>query len=117
MALNFKKIAKSATVLSDLMEHRTKVSKKDGIYHITDFDIVPSPKGGTYAICAISDTEFINGGFVLTKIFNEFVDMNDGDITATREEFKKSGGIRVKLEKTLTNDGTKNLTKVEVLED
>lgn len=116
MALNFKKIAKSATVLSDIMEHRTKVPKKDGIYHITEFDIISSTKGEAYVICAINDKEFINGGFVLTKIFNEFIAMNDGDITATREEFKNSGGIRVKLEKTMTTEG-KNLTKVEVLED
>ena len=116
MALNFKKIAKSATVLSDIMEHRTKVKKQEGEYHIEDFDVIVNEKGEQYVICAISESEFINGGFVLNKIFNEFIAMNDGDITGTREEFRKSGGIKVKLTKSETKTG-KSLTKVEVLDD
>lgn len=114
MAINFKELAQKQTVLSSIMENRTKVSKKDGVYTIYDFDIVPGKKNDFYAVCAISDSEFINGGFVLTKIFQSIVDEYGGDIDAAREDFRCSGGLRVRLEKGETKDGN-SITKVEVL--
>lgn len=113
MAINFKKIAKENTVVSEIMENRTKVEKANGKYHISEFDIVASEKG-PYAVCAISDTEFINGGFVLSKIFLAIVDEYEGDINAAREDFASEGGLDVRLERTTTKSG-KPLTKVEVL--
>lgn len=114
MAINFKKIAAKQTVLSDIYEGRTKVEKTDGEVKIIDFDIVPGKKGESFAVCAISDKHFINGGFVLTKIFTAIVDEYDGDLTEARKDFKESGGIRVKLEKSSTNGGN-TITKVEVI--
>lgn len=114
MAINFKKLAIKQTVLSDIYEGRTKVDKEDGDIHICDFDIVPGKMGNMFAVCALNDRQFINGGFVLTKIFTAIVDEYEGDITEAREDFRRSGGIDVRLTKTKTNSGN-TLTKVEVL--
>ena len=114
MAINFKNIAQKATVLSDIMANRTKVDKKDGIVTIVDFDIVHNPKGEAYAICAIDDTHFINGGYVLTKIFIDIITEFEGDVDAAREEYRASEPLRVKLTRTKTKAG-RDITNVEVL--
>lgn len=114
MAINFKKLAMKQTILSDIYEGRTKVDKENGDIHICDFDIVPGKKGEMFAVCAINDKQFINGGFVLTKIFTAIVDEYGGDLTEARKDFKESGGIRVRLEKSTTNNGN-TITKVEVI--
>lgn len=114
MAINFRNIAAKQTVLSDLMDGRTKVSKTDGVIHISDFDIVPDKKGEAYAVCAISPTEFINGGHVLTRIFTSIIEVFNGDKEQAREEFRKSGGLDVKLERRKTGSGH-DITAVEVL--
>ena len=114
MAINFKKIAKQETVISDIMENRVKVDKTDGKIHIEDFDLVANEKGEVYAICAINDSQFINGGFVLTRIFTAFVEEFEGDKERCRNEFKASGGIDVKLVRKKTRAG-RDITTVEVL--
>lgn len=114
MAINFKKFAKSQTVLSDIMESRTKVDKTDGVVTIVDFDIVSGKNGEAYAICAINDHQFINGGFVLTKIFTGIVTEYDGNIDLAREDYRNSGGLKVKLSRERTRTGN-NITRVEVL--
>lgn len=114
MAINFRKIATQQTILSDLMDGRTKVSKTDGTIHISDFDIVPDKKGVVYAICAINDKEFINGGHVLTKIFTSIIEVFSGDKEKAREEFRASGGLDVKLTRQKTQSGH-DITTVEVL--
>lgn len=114
MAINFKNFAKSQTVLSDIMESRVKVSKQDGTIKIVDFDIVSGKNGEAYAVCAINEGQFINGGFVLTKIFTGIVAEYDGDINQAREDFRESGGLKVKLTRERTRTGN-NITKVEVL--
>lgn len=111
--INFKHIAKTQTIVSDIMEHRTKVEKQDGAVHISDFDFVDGNRG-EYVVCATSDTEFINGGMVLTKIFKACVDAYDGDLTAAREDFRAQGGMDVKLTRSRTRDGNA-ITRVEVL--
>lgn len=105
MAINFKKIAKAATVLSDIMETREKVDKTDGKFHIEDFDIVHNAKGEPYAVCVISETNFINGGFVLTKIFLDIVTEFDGNVRTAREEFRTAGGLDVELKREKTKAG------------
>lgn len=114
MAINFKKIAQRETVLSEIMESRQKVEKKDGIVTIVDFDIVSNKDGEAYAVCAINDTEFINGGTILTNIFTSIVREFNGDIEQARAEYAKSEKLKVKLTKTKTKSG-RDLTKVEVL--
>lgn len=114
MAINFKNIAQKATVLSDIMANRSKVDKKDGVITIVDFDIVSNPKGEAYAICAIDDKHFINGGYVLTKIFTDIIAEFDGDVEAAREEYRASELLRVKLTRNKTKAG-RDITNVEVL--
>ena len=114
MAINFKKIAQRETVLSEIMESRQKVEKKDGIVTIVDFDIVSNKDGEAYAVCAINDTEFINGGAILTSIFTSIVREFNGDIEQARAEYAQSEKLKVKLTKTKTKSG-RDLTKVEVL--
>lgn len=113
MALNFKQIAQDNTVLSEVMKDRVKVDKKNGEYTMVDFDIVQGDKD-PYAVIAISDTEFINGGFVLTKIVNGFVDACDGSITDAREEYAQSEPLRFRLEKSTTKNKN-TIFKVEIL--
>lgn len=114
MAINFKKIAKAATVISNIMETRNKVDKTDGKFHIEDFDIVHNASGEPYAVCAISKDNFINGGFVLTKIFLDIVTEYDGNIERAREDFRAEGGIDVKLKREKTRSGH-DIVSVEVL--
>ena len=114
MAINFKKIAKAATVISDIMETREKVDKIDGKYHIEDFDIIHNMSGEPYAICAINDEQFINGGFVLTRIFLDIVTEYDGDIAKAREEYRATGGLEVELKREKTKAGH-DIVSVKVL--
>lgn len=115
MPINFKNIAQRATVLSPVMQGRTKVDKEDGRYHIYDFDIVTNTNGEPYAICAINDDEFINGGYVLTKIFLDVMaDAGDMDIEEVRAEFRRSGGLDVELKRTRTKN-KRDITQVTIL--
>lgn len=113
MSINFKKIAAQETVLSEVMEGRTKIQKEDGEITIVDFDMVADNKGEAYAVIAIDDEHFINGGHVLTRIVSAFVEACGG-IAEAREEYAKSDPIRCRLEKTKTQSG-RTLTKVTVL--
>lgn len=114
MAINFKNIAQRETVISDIMTNRKKVDKTDGKVHIYDFDIVANSKGESYAVCAINEDEFINGGFVLSRIFTAIVEEYNGDINTARDDFRKSGGLDVKLTRKKTK-GNRDITAVEVL--
>lgn len=100
----FAKLAQSSITLSDIMNGRVKVDKVDGEYHITDFDLVAGDSG-PYAVCAVSDTEYINGGAILTKIFVDIVKEYSGDIDAARDAFSADGGITVKLARGTTKQG------------
>lgn len=113
MAFNFKNIAQNATTLSDIMNNRTKVNKTDGEYTIVDFDVV-TVKGSTYALCAINDKEYINGGTVLTRVFQDIIACFEGDIEAAREEYKESEPLKVRLTRGMTKEG-KNITTVDIL--
>lgn len=112
---NFRAKAQEAITLSPVMTNRTKVKNVTGKVHISDFDIVPDAKSKKmYAVCAISATEFMNGGYMLTKIFSSIVDDFGGDITTAREEFVSAGGLDVVITRTMTRDGN-NFVNVEVL--
>lgn len=113
MAINFKKIATQQVTLSDIMQNRTKLANKVGRFHISDFDIVPGSKG-VYAICAVSDTEFINGGYILTKIFQAAIAECGGDIDTCRDEFRKSGGLDIETCMKVTKAGN-SIMEVKVL--
>ena len=111
--LNIRKIAQRATTISDIMEGREKVDKVDGIYHITDFDLVANSDGEVYAVCAINEKQFINGGMVLTKALSSIVE-EFGNIEDAREQFRMEGGLNVRLERKKTQKG-RDLTAVTIL--
>lgn len=110
MSFNFKQFARESISLSDIYTNRTKLEKINGDYHIDDFDLV-SGTSGVYAICAVGDAHFINGGMVLTRIFTDIVAEFDGSVEVAREEFRKAGGLNVKLEMSRTKKGN-NICKV-----
>lgn len=114
MAINFKNIAQRETVISDIMTNRKKVNKTDGEIHICDFDIVSNTNGEAYAVCAVNEDEFINGGFVLTRIFTAIVEEYSGYIEKAREDFRNAGGLDVKLTRKKTK-GNRDITTVEVI--
>lgn len=114
MAINFKNIAQRETVISDIMTNRKKVDKTDGEIHICDFDIVSNTNGEAYAVCAVNEDEFINGGFVLTRIFTAIVEEYSGNIEKAREDFRNAGGLDVKLTRKKTK-GNRDITTVEVI--
>lgn len=114
MAINFTKIAQRNTLLSDIYEGRKKVEKMEGEVNLKEFDIVSDTKGQPYAVCAISDTEFINGGHVLTKIFLDIVNEYNGDIATARADFKASGGLHVELAREKTKGG-RDIVTVKVI--
>lgn len=114
MAINFKNIAQRETVISDIMTNRKKVDKTDGKFHISDFDLVSNQNGEVYAVCAINEDEFINGGFVLTRIFTAIVEEYEGNIERAREDFRDSAGLDVKLTRKKTRGG-RDITTVEVV--
>lgn len=114
MAINFKNIAQRETVISDIMTNRKKVDKTDGVINIEDFDLVANKDGEVYAVCAINEDEFINGGFVLTRIFTSIVEEYNGEKETAREDFRREGGLKVKLTRKKTR-GNRDITAVEVL--
>lgn len=123
---NFKQTAKEAITLSDLMKGREKIKigelitdeKLKGIVTLIDFDLVAGGRdGATYPIFIYKedDSKFFSGGFVLNKIVNEWIEGHEGDIHATRQEFREFGGLKVKMARGETKSGN-NITTVEILD-
>lgn len=121
MAMSFRDMAQRATSLSDIMEGRDKMTCKqlvekypDGVT-IADFDIVRNKKNEEYVIFTIEedDTIFVNGSTVLNRIFFDAVDAYDGEVSVARREFKREGGLAVRLYMDKTKGGD-DLIKVDV---
>ena len=123
---NFKARAKEATTLSDLMKEREKIKVGElisdktlqGTVTITDFDLVAGGRdGATYPIFIYKedDSKFFSGGYILNKIVNDWIEGHEGDIHATREDFRNSGGVKIKLGRGETKSGN-NITTVEILD-
>lgn len=121
MSINFKSIAQKQTALSHLMENRTKISTADLIANypdgvtITEFDFVVID-GNSFPVLVFAEdnTRFFFGGYILNKIFNEFVTQGGGDITGTSDDLKSSGGLRVKMKEGKTK-ANKSVTMVEII--
>lgn len=115
MAFNFREKAQKATSLSDIYNGRTKVEEKDGKFHAFDFDIVNGENKKAYAVVAISDSEFINAGTVLSDVFLGFVDDYEGDIDQCREDFRNSGGFDFKMTKRKSKESGRPYWGVEII--
>lgn len=116
--INFKASVKKATVLADLMEGREKIETSDIIKYypnkitVTEVEEVNLPdesrEGGinhfyVYTIKEAPD-RFAYAGHVLTKIIDQIISDNDGDIGAINKELK-NGGLTLKLSKGETKSG------------
>lgn len=119
MAYNFRASAIKETTLSDIMVGREQLTTEDiagKVLTIENFDIIAT-NDKQYAVVTFKEypDHYYNGGMVLTKICMNWIDDFDGDIIATSEALKQSGGVAFKFNAGKTKDGKRNLTTVEVV--
>lgn len=120
--LDFKKVAREAVTLSRLMEGNDKISTEDIIAKYPDGFVIDNidwvhMEDDSFWAYHIKDTKyFAFAGHVLGKIFDEFLKIMGGNYDALYEEFAQSGGIKVKLESSLTKDKKRTITTVTVLD-
>lgn len=113
--------AKSAVTLSELMNGREKIDTEtiirnypDGVT-LTAFDII-NIDGKQYPVFTIAEDDgvYYNGGHVLNKIVERWIDAYDGNITDASDDLGECGGMKVKLTNGKTKKGN-NITSVEIL--
>lgn len=127
--MDFKKIALDATTMSELMNGRDKMDTEELIKKYPNgitIDLIDnvnmSQEDGEAENVWIFVTEeqpdkFTFGGFVLAKIFNNFLAGFEGDYDAMIEEYNsllKDDKLHVKLERAKTKT-KREITKVTVL--
>lgn len=126
MAIDIRKIAQQATVMSELMEGREKIETeniikyyKDGITINAADKVEVSDETKENGISEFyvytfkeEPKKFAFSGFILSKIFDEILEAVEGDFY----EFKNAlaDGLKVKLKEGKTK-GKQNITLVEVL--
>lgn len=122
----FVNLAKRATTLSPIMDGREKISTEDVIKKYPDgitvqeFDVVTTPdKDGnpsTYPIITFAEdsTKFLYGGKALMDMVTMWLANFEGDVEATSNALKASGGVKIKMRSSRTKQGL-NFTKIEVI--
>lgn len=118
---NFTESAKSAVTLSELMNGREKIDTATiirdylGGVTLTAFDII-SVEGKQYPVFTIAENDnvYYNGGHVLNKIVEKWVEAYDGNITDASDDLGECGGLKIKLKESKTKKGN-NITNVEIL--
>ena len=117
----FLESAKSALSLSPVMEGREKLDTEDLLgderLTIDEFDIV-SLDGKQFGVCHFVEypNNYYNGGAILTKLFQNWADLFNGEIETASKNLKGSGGVPIRLSAARTKKGN-NLTAVTVLYD
>ena len=121
--MNFKELANQAVAekaISPIIAGRVSMSTDDLIatypdgVSINNFDYVADWEHYVYTIKEAPD-KFLSAGSALESIFKKFVEMYDGSVEDAADDFSKSGGIRVKLNKTKSTRTGKTFTNVTVL--
>ena len=120
--MDFRKLAKKETELSELMNGREKISTEDVISNtpngvtITAVDIIHS-SDGDYGVFHLKEypSNFYCGGLILTKIAKSWISEFDGNASLCSEELAKSGGVKVKLAQKKTKSSKRDVTTVEVI--
>lgn len=110
----------SKTMLSKLMEGRTKISTRDLIFNyqngftICAVDEMTNNKGDTFVVYNIKedDSIFAFGGSAINNIFLDYI--ADNGIEFVNRELKDTGGLKIKLSSIRTREG-REYTKVEVI--
>lgn len=126
MGFDFRKSAQSTTTLSPLMEGRLKVSMEDIMKRYPDgvtvnrFDFISyedAKKGQvTYPVLTIAEDDSVCffGGYILTRICNEWTSGFDGDVEATSAALAENGGVKMKFKAGKTKGGN-SVTTVEII--
>lgn len=122
--VDFRKVAKRVTSLSDIMTNREKITNEDLIgaqeyatVHITDMDRLSLEDNQHSWIYTTEEypNYYSYAGTVLNKIFEEYLTYFPADdVDALREEFNKAGGITVELSYGTTKKGN-DIIKVKVV--
>ena len=123
---DFKKIAQKSVTLATIMEDREKIDTEQLIndypngFEIDEIEFVTLQKGegkvDDFWAFHVKDTNyFAFSGLVLGKIFDDFLKEYEGDYEALYDDFKKSGGIKVKLTSTVTKSTKRPVTTVQIL--
>lgn len=123
---DFKKIAQKSVTLAEIMEGREKIDTEQLIedypdgFGIDEIEFVTLQKGDGkvddfWAFHVKGTNYFAFSGLVLGKIFNDFLKEYEGDYEELYDNFKKSGGIKVKLTSAVTKSTKRPVTTVQVL--
>lgn len=121
--VDFRKVAKRVTSLSDIMTNREKITNEDLIgaqeyatVHITDMDRLSLEDNQHSWIYTTEEypNYYAYAGTVLNKIFEEYLTYFPDDVDALRAEFNKAGGITVELSYGTTKKGN-DIIKVKVV--
>lgn len=123
---DYKKIAQKSVTLAAIMEGREKVETEELInnypngFEIDEIEYVILQKGEGkvdefWAFHIKGTNNFAFSGLVLGKIFNDFLAEFEGDYDALYEDFKKSGGIRVKLASSVSKSTKRPVTTVQII--
>lgn len=119
--INFKRIASETLANCPLMVGRTKVSTNDILSQHSDFvtiisfDFAKSTQG-LYGVCELAEypNSYYPCGMALTGIFNQWLNLYNGDIELCNSDLRNSNGVKVKLERVRTGKGNQFI-KVSVL--
>lgn len=119
---NFRKLARKATTLSELMENREKIQTGEVIISFPDgitlnaVDVIKTSDAEYPVFTFLEDSNrFYCGGFILSKIVDTWLEEYNGDLGMLNHDLAESGGVKVKLTETKTRDGKNNITEVEVV--
>lgn len=126
MSNMFSNIARKATVLSPIIEGKTKISVSDIIstypdgITLTNFDLVNgtdqngNPSTYPVFVFAEDETRFGFGGTVLKNIVNAWIGAFDGDIEACSKALAANGGCKLRFSQGHTKAG-RNVTTIDVI--
>lgn len=120
---NFKELAQQAVsekAISPIIAGKVAISTDDVIEQypegitINEFDYVESWE---HYVCTIKEApdKFLSCGSALTAIFDKYVQAYDGVVADASMDFKKFGGLKVKLNKTRSKNSGKTFTNVTIL--
>lgn len=115
-----KELAQSAVSASELTEGKTKLDTDEVIKNfpdgitITGVDLMNASEGKTYPVIIFKEDEnvYFNGGLILNKIVNEWVNQL-GDIASVNAELEKEP-VKVKLHMGKTSNKN-NICLVDVI--
>lgn len=117
---SFKTIAMESMTLSDLQNGREPLKTSDitgQALTILDFDMIYASEA-KYCCLIFNEApdKYYNGGLILTKMVESWIDEYGGDFEEAREAYANSDDkVVISLTETKTKKGNNNLVTVEIL--